>query len=148
MTYRRDSLQDLDLDLENHWKITYLPVKKTSTVYKNCLLVLLLVFIVVFSFDSTASQCGKIDSTWESNGETFQTYTLNNDLPCLDTALITGVEYAVLLERSSSTQGLEELLVTLFAFDSEVFAIVELALILAFLTSHFAGRIVRWLGKT
>jgi hypothetical protein len=148
MTYRRDSVQELDLDFESHWKITYTPVKKVSTVYKNCSLVLFLVFVVVFSFDSNANQCGVAGSAWNSNGETLQTYTLNNDSPCLDTVLITGVEYAVLKERSSSIEGLEQLLITLFAFDPEVFAIVEGALILAFLSTHFAGRIVRWLGKT
>ncbi|ASM48804.1 hypothetical protein PESP_a0569 [Pseudoalteromonas espejiana DSM 9414] len=40
-----------------------------------------------------------------------------------------------------------ETLHLLFEFDAELFAIVELALIMAFLTSHFGGRIVRWLGK-
>jgi hypothetical protein len=49
---------------------------------------------------------------------------------------------------TSSTKDLEELLVTLFMFDAEVFAVVEGGLILAFLTAHYGGRIVRWLGKT
>lgn len=35
----------------------------------------------------------------------------------------------------------------LFAFDAELFAIVEGAMIMGFLSSHFGGRVVRWLGK-
>ena len=128
------------------WREHRLKVLKPS-VCERCFVILFLVFIVCFSFDSSAAQCGVAGSSWESNGSTIQTYTLTNDTPCLATVLLTGVEYAVLQERSSSLEGLEELLVTLFAFDAEVFAIVELALIMAFLTSHYGGRIVRWLNK-
>tara|TARA_R110002167_G_scaffold231963_2_gene437173 strand:+ start:11818 stop:12069 length:252 start_codon:yes stop_codon:yes gene_type:complete len=49
--------------------------------------------------------------------------------------------------ESGSLEQMNETLHMLFAFDPEVFAIVEGALILAFLTSHYGGRIVRWLGK-
>jgi hypothetical protein len=43
---------------------------------------------------------------------------------------------------------MNETLHLLFAFDTEVFAVVEGALIFAFLTSHYGGRVVRWLGKS
>jgi hypothetical protein len=49
--------------------------------------------------------------------------------------------------QSGSLQQMQETLHLLFAFDAELFAVVELALIMAFLTSHFGGRIARWLGK-
>ena len=131
------------------WREHRLKALKPS-VCERCFVILFLVFIVCFSFDSSAAQCGVAGSSWESNGSTIQTYTLTNDTPCLATVLLTGVEYAVLVEQStsSSTEGLETLLVTLFAFDAEVFAIVEISLILAFLTAHFGGRTVRWLGKS
>jgi hypothetical protein len=32
-------------------------------------------------------------------------------------------------------------------FDGELFSIVLTALLVAFITGHFAGRVVRWLGK-
>lgn len=49
--------------------------------------------------------------------------------------------------QSVSLIQLRELLSTLFIFDPTIFAIVEGGLITAFLTSHFAGRMVRYLGK-
>jgi hypothetical protein len=64
---------------------------------------------------------------------------------CTDFVLMTQIEFENL--QSGSLQQMQELLSALFTFDPEVFAIVETALILAFLTSHFSGRIVRWLGK-
>jgi hypothetical protein len=64
---------------------------------------------------------------------------------CSEFVLMNQVEFENL--QSGSLQQMQETLNLLFAFDSEVFAIVELALIIAFLTSHFAGRTVRWLGK-
>lgn len=64
---------------------------------------------------------------------------------CTDFVLLTPTELSDL--QSGSLQQMEQTLNLLFAFDYEVFGIIELALILAFLNSHFAGRIVRWLGK-
>ena len=64
---------------------------------------------------------------------------------CSEFVLMNQVEFENL--QSGSLQQMQETLNLLFAFDLEVFAIVELALILAFLTSHFTGRVVRWLGK-
>jgi hypothetical protein len=64
---------------------------------------------------------------------------------CTEFVLMTQVEYEAL--QSGSLQQMQETLNLLFAFDAEVFAVVELALILAFLTSHYSGRVVRWLGK-
>lgn len=64
---------------------------------------------------------------------------------CSEFVLMTGPELTA-IQSQPLTQMLD-LLTLLFSFDVEVFAIVESALILAFLTSHFAGRVVRWLGK-
>ncbi|WP_159821466.1 hypothetical protein [Colwellia sp. 20A7] len=64
---------------------------------------------------------------------------------CTEFVLMSQVDFDNL--KSGSLQQMQETLNLLFAFDLEVFAIVELALILAFLTSHFTGRVVRWLGK-
>ncbi|NQZ24506.1 MAG: hypothetical protein HRT53_20975 [Colwellia sp.] len=64
---------------------------------------------------------------------------------CTEFVLLTQVELTNI--QSGSLQQMQETLHLLFAFDPEVFAIVELALIMAFLTSHYAGRVVRWLGK-
>jgi len=64
---------------------------------------------------------------------------------CTDFVLLNPVEFENL--QSGSLQQMEQTLNLLFAFDYEVFGIIEGALILAFLTSHYAGRMVRWLGK-
>lgn len=64
---------------------------------------------------------------------------------CSEFVLLDQAEFSNL--ESSSLQQMLETLHLLFEFDAELFAIVELALIMAFLTSHFGGRIVRWLGK-
>jgi len=64
---------------------------------------------------------------------------------CSEFVLMNQVEFENL--QSGSLQQMQETLNLLFAFDLEIFAIVELALIMAFLTSHFTGRTVRWLGK-
>lgn len=64
---------------------------------------------------------------------------------CTEFVLLNQVDYENL--ESGSLQQMQETLNLLFAFDAELFAIVEIALILAFLTSHFGGRVARWLGK-
>ena len=64
---------------------------------------------------------------------------------CSEFVLVTSAEFQNL--QSGSLQQMQETLNLLFAFDTQTFAIVELALIMAFLTSHFGGRVVRWLGK-
>lgn len=62
--------------------------------------------------------------------------------------LMNPAEYQILIDGESSSSGnLEATLNKLFVFDAQLFAIVEGALIMAFLTSHFGGRIVRWFGK-
>ena len=146
MTYKQNTIDEADRD--EFFKSHYADIESKPN-YKNLFVLISLIVFVLMSYDSNAAQCGVAGSSWESNGSTIQSYTLNNDTPCLATVLLTGVEYAVLVEQStsSSTEGLETLLVTLFAFDAEVFAIVEISLILAFLTAHFGGRTVRWLGK-
>ncbi|WP_042149483.1 MULTISPECIES: hypothetical protein [unclassified Pseudoalteromonas] len=68
-----------------------------------------------------------------------------SETTCTDFVLMTPTELTQL--QSGSLQQMQETLNLLFAFDYELFGIIELALILAFLNSHFAGRIVRWLGK-
>jgi len=60
---------------------------------------------------------------------------------CPNLALVTSSEL-------SSVNNLSELMEVYFAFDSALFGVIEGALITAFLTSHFAGRVVRWLGKS
>tara|TARA_B100000809_G_scaffold132281_1_gene130048 strand:- start:334 stop:588 length:255 start_codon:yes stop_codon:yes gene_type:complete len=64
---------------------------------------------------------------------------------CTEFVLMSQSEFLAL--QSGSFEQMNETLKLLFSFDPEVFALVELALIMAFLTSHFSGRIVRWLGK-
>jgi hypothetical protein len=64
---------------------------------------------------------------------------------CTEFVLVTQAEFTSL--QSGSLQQMQETLHLLFAFDAELFGIVEIGLILAFLTSHFSGRVVRWLGK-
>lgn len=149
MTYKQNINQEVEID--GFWRSYYADRKESlqSSTYKKISFLAFLIFFVFISFDSSAEQCGVAGSSWQSNGSTIQTYTFTNDIPCNAFVILTGVEYAVLKEQSttSSTSGLQELLVTLFYFDAEVFAIVELALIMAFLTSHYAGRVVRWLGK-
>lgn len=70
---------------------------------------------------------------------------LTSETDCSEFVLVYQAELLEL--QSGSLQQMQETLHMLFAFDAELFAVVELALIMAFLTSHFGGRIVRWLGK-
>jgi hypothetical protein len=70
---------------------------------------------------------------------------LTSETECTEFVLMTQSDYEGL--QSGSLEQMNETLHLLFAFDTEVFAIVEIALILAFLTSHYGGRVVRWLGK-
>lgn len=78
-----------------------------------------------------------------NDGSGYLKITAETD--CSEFVLVTQTELTNL--QSGSLQQMQETLHLLFAFDLEIFAIVELALIMAFLTSHFAGRVVRWLGK-
>jgi hypothetical protein len=78
-----------------------------------------------------------------NDGSGYLKVTAQTD--CTEFVLMTQSELSTL--QSGSLEQMNETLHLLFAFDAEVFAIVEIALILAFLTSHFGGRIVRWLGK-
>lgn len=64
---------------------------------------------------------------------------------CSEFVLLNTVEFENL--QSGSLEQMNETLNLLFSFDAQVFAIVEGGLIIAFLTSHFTGRVVRWLGK-
>ncbi len=64
---------------------------------------------------------------------------------CTEFVLVSQAEFISL--QSGSLEQMKETLHLLFAFDAQIFTIVELALIMAFLTSHFSGRVVRWLGK-
>jgi hypothetical protein len=146
MSYKQDSTAENDRD--SFFRELYSSSKRKKFLYQKWLLIFLLLVLIFVSYDTSANDCGSLYSTNQSNGEIYQTYVINNDSVCSDTVFVTGVDYAVLIERATSLEGLKDLLVTPFAFDPEVFAIVEGALILAFLTSHFAGRIVRWLGKT
>lgn len=70
---------------------------------------------------------------------------ISTQTDCTEFVLLDHVEFENL--QSGSLQQMRETLHLLFAFDAQLFAIVEIALILAFLTSHFSGRVVRWLGK-
>ncbi len=78
-----------------------------------------------------------------NDGSGYLKITAETD--CSEFVLVTQTELTNL--QSGSLQQMQETLHLLFAFDIEIFAIVELALIMAFLTSHYGGRIVRWLGK-
>ena len=71
---------------------------------------------------------------------------ITSEIECTEFVLVSQADFLNL--KSGSLQQMEETLNLLFAFDPEIFAIVELSLIMAFLTSHFAGRVVRWLGKS
>jgi hypothetical protein len=143
----------LTLHDDMFWREHRLKALKPS-ICERCIVILLLVFVVCFSFDSAAAECvtprgGYFNDAY--NAELVYFTKHNADIAeCTEAVILTGIEYAVLVEQSTSTstEGLETLLITLFQFDAEVFAIVEISLILAFLTAHFGGRMVRWLGKT
>lgn len=70
---------------------------------------------------------------------------ITTETDCTEFVLVNQVEFENL--QSGSLQQMQETLHLLFAFDAQTFAVVELGLIMAFLTSHFGGRVVRWLGK-
>ena len=78
-----------------------------------------------------------------NDGLDYLKLTVETD--CSEFVLLSQVEFESL--QSGSLEQMNETLSLLFAFDVEVFAIVEGALIIAFLTSHFGGRVARWLGK-
>ena len=68
-----------------------------------------------------------------------------HEADCTEFVLLDQVEFENL--QSGSLEQMRETLHLLFEFDVQLFAIVEIALIMAFLTSHYGGRITRWLGK-
>jgi hypothetical protein len=98
MTYKRDLPQELNIDADHHWKISYLPLKKTSLVYKKCFLVLLLVFIAVYSSDSSAANC--LEYYYTSNNveperNVVVYYADFLDLStCTESVIVTPQEYA------------------------------------------------------
>ncbi len=70
---------------------------------------------------------------------------VTTETDCSQFVLMNSTEFQQL--QSGSLEQMRETLNLLFAFDLELFAIVELTLIMSFLTSHYGGRVVRWLGK-
>ena len=79
-----------------------------------------------------------------NDGSGYLKVTAQTD--CTEFVLLNQVEFENL--QSGSLQQMNETLHLLFAFDAELFGVVEGAMILAFLTSHYGGRVVRWLGKS
>ena len=77
------------------------------------------------------------------DGNGFIVITPETD--CTEFVLVDPIEFENL--QSGSLQQMQETLHLLFSFDAQTFATVELSLLMAFLTSHFGGRVVRWLGK-
>lgn len=104
-------------------------------------------FVLSFSFNANSAQCLKYNDTYYSNdlnADIYRFYDNSIDIDnCNDSVILTAVEYAVL----NHDENLNNTLLSLFDFDVEIFSIVELALILAFLTSHYCGRVVRYLSK-
>lgn len=78
-----------------------------------------------------------------NDGSGYLKVTTQTD--CTEFVLVSQLEFEDL--QAGSLQQMNETLHLLFAFDAGLFAIVELAFIMAFLTSHFGGRVARWLGK-
>ena len=103
-------------------------------------LVLMLTLLVFSFFSSLAAQAA--DCIQVNNEGVLQLVVEDT---CTQFVLMSQVELDDI--RRGSFAQMQETLHLLFAFDVEIFAVVELGLILAFLSSHFAGRIVRWLGK-
>jgi hypothetical protein len=156
MTYKQDTAQEIDIT--HFWRTYYAERGCKTNSFKKLLILALLVLLVSMSYTTKAADCIHFNRVVERDTGDYSIYYHNSpstgEIQAPDECtgqLVLGVyEYAVLVEQStsSSTEGLETLLVTLFTFDPEVFAIVEITLILAFLTSHFGGRMVRWLGKS
>lgn len=123
---------------------------------------ILIIFISFISFSSIAADC--LDYQGDYIGSTGRPYTIyytdqsedwcNSVIDDRNLFKVSVSEYSELTQGvvsssdTASSSDLEAILIKLFVFDPELFAIVELALIMAFLTSHFGGRIVRWFGKT
>jgi hypothetical protein len=152
MTYKQNTLDEQNRD--SFFRTHYSEVERKSNAYKKPSILLFLLLLVFVSYDSFSADCIHFDRTVLRATGDYSIYYHENGSgeiesleSCSGQVVLTVYEYATLEQNSSSFEGLEELLVTLFAFDAEVFAIVELALIMAFLTSHYAGRVVRWLGK-
>jgi hypothetical protein len=151
MTYKQDTQAELNRD--SFFRTRNLEIERRNNVYKKPSFILLLLLLVCVSYDSSAVECvtargGYFNESYDAELVYFTKH--GSELStCIDTVLLTGLEYAVLIEQtnSGSTENLELLLVSLFEFDAEVFSIIEGALIIAFLTSHFTGRMVRTMGK-
>jgi hypothetical protein len=94
--------------LDNAWFILR-KKKKSEKRFKSLSIVLFLIFTFFVISEVSANQCGVAGSSWESNGNTIQTYTLNNDSPCLDTVIMTAVEYAELKQISEMFEGINEI---------------------------------------
>lgn len=120
-------------------KVKLLPIFKVSFLTSTLL----------FSFASSATDCIRYDSSGSDLNGQYSIYyddgvTIES---CTDSIVLSAVDYHVLKSKAEDSQELQNTLLSLFQFDVQIFAMVELTLIMAFLTSHFAGRVVRWLGK-
>ena len=94
MTYRQDSKSEFERD--NLFREYYAAIERKNLVYKKCSLVLLLVLLIFLSYGSSAAQCGVAGSSWESNGDVYQSFRHVEEDVCSDTAILTSAEFAVL----------------------------------------------------
>ena len=131
MTKQRDAEQEYDTD--SFWRVYYSTCSDCVT-YKKRTLLALLCLLAFISFDSFSyEQCGVAGSSFESGGNIVQTYTLNADSPCLDSVIISGVEYAVLKTKSETSDGFTQLF-TMTQNDYELLA-KSFLILLAFAVS-------------
>ncbi|XPF94284.1 hypothetical protein ACM9HF_20085 [Colwellia sp. RE-S-Sl-9] len=113
------------------------------TQFRALYFLIIIFLLLVISQTANAAFCAR-----ELNDGTVG-LTSTSVEQCTGMIILTKPDFEALIGGASASSGnLEVTLNKLFAFDAELFAIVELALIMAFLTSHFGGRIVRWFGKS
>lgn len=113
-----------------------------------------LLILILINFDSSAAQCLTYRDSYLSGGSTtihrYYDYSLAAD-GCLDSVVLTSVEYATLNANADSLNFLNSVTATLtelFEFSAEDFGLINSLFIVAFITGHVLGRVSRLLGKT
>jgi len=71
---------------------------------------------------------------------------VTTETTCSQYVLVDALTYEDL--QASTLTHLLEALDLYFAFDVETFGVINGTLMLAFLSAHFAGRVVKYLGKS
>ncbi|MBA6303199.1 hypothetical protein [Colwellia sp. MB02u-14] len=98
MTYRQDF--NKEQDVTSFWRTFYVENPRVNVICRKRFLLSFLLFLVFISFDSESAECREFNysSSNESPSRNYDVY-YSDDLPietCVETVLMTGLEYAKL----------------------------------------------------